>query len=394
VMARFHYALRPGGVLFLGRSESLLARSRLFVPAHLKWRIFYRAPTPSQPGAVLPDRGPEAVAAERQVQETSSPVARLHGAIDALPAAVAIIDLSDTILFWNGAAQELFEVPVAGAVGRKFRDLDVSYRVEGLRARIEDVKARHSPARLDDVSFARRNGEVVHADVSILPVADGGRTAAILVFAAEASEHVRLKEQMNRLAEQHATAIEELQSTNEELETTNEELQSTNEELETTNEELQSTNEELETTVEELQATNAELATLNSELEHRTAELRRLDSRHTSLLNGLGYGIVMLDRQGIVEAWNEAAQRMWGLRPEQVVGRNLGLVHLDFVGPVRQALERVLRTAQAVDIPDIPYAPPDGVARRASLHMSPLTDNAGGIIGAVGVLTPQEPPTT
>ena len=40
----------------------------------------------------------------------------------------------------------------------------------------------------------------------------------MVVFAVEATEHARLKEQMTRVAEQHATAIEELQSTNEELE--------------------------------------------------------------------------------------------------------------------------------------------------------------------------------
>ena len=44
VLSRFHYALRDGGTLFLGRSESLLARSRLFRPRNLKWRLFERVP--------------------------------------------------------------------------------------------------------------------------------------------------------------------------------------------------------------------------------------------------------------------------------------------------------------------------------------------------------------
>jgi two-component system, chemotaxis family, CheB/CheR fusion protein len=43
VHSRLHYALRDGGVLFLGRSESLLARSRPFRPRHPQWRIFERA---------------------------------------------------------------------------------------------------------------------------------------------------------------------------------------------------------------------------------------------------------------------------------------------------------------------------------------------------------------
>src|SRR5919198_3319094 len=42
ILSRFHYSVRDDGFLFLGRSESLLARSRLFTPVHLKWRIFQR----------------------------------------------------------------------------------------------------------------------------------------------------------------------------------------------------------------------------------------------------------------------------------------------------------------------------------------------------------------
>ena len=282
ILARFHYACREDGYLFLGRSDSLLARSRLFAPRNLKWRVFQRMPsTARQVAAVLPDRAapqgpPLGEPASRA--ELHGPPNRAQRALEALPAAVMVIDMTDTILTWNTAAEQLFDIPVSNALARKFRDLDVSYRVEGLRARIEDVKARHAATRMENTTFARRDGSQVHADIAISPLSEGSRLLGVVVFAVEATEHARLKEQMTRVAEQHATAIEELQSTNEELETTNEELQSTNEELETTNEELQSTNEELETTVEELQAANAELATLNAELESRTVELNRVDT--------------------------------------------------------------------------------------------------------------------
>ena len=57
ILTRFHYAIREDGYLFLGRSESLMARSRLFRPVELKWRIFERMPSvPRQVTAVLPDR--------------------------------------------------------------------------------------------------------------------------------------------------------------------------------------------------------------------------------------------------------------------------------------------------------------------------------------------------
>jgi two-component system CheB/CheR fusion protein len=394
VLARFHYAARESGYLFLGRSESLLARSRFFTAVHSKWRIFQRvSATVQHVNAVLPDRGAEAMAAaDREARaEAQSGATRLQRALDALPAAVVVIDISDTILYWNAAAEQLFEIPTINAVARKFRDLDISYRVEGLRARIEDTKARRGAIRMDDVTFARRNGDLVHIDVVVRSLMEGERASGILVFVLEATEHARLKEQMSRVAEQHATAIEELQSTNEELETTNEELQSTNEELETTNEELQSTNEELETTVEELQATNGELAALNTELEQRTAELRRFDLRHHAVLNSLEEGIVVVDRAGTIEAWNQAAERIWGLRSEQVVGRHLGHLPLGNVAAAaREAHERVLLTSRPEEVPDVPYTLPGRENRRANIRLTPLKDGAGDVIGVVGVLTPSD----
>src|SRR5437762_13408310 len=158
---------------------------------------------------------------------------------------------------------------------------------------MEDVKARQVGTRLEDITFARRGGDVVHANITIAPLYESYRVVGVLVSVEDSTAHARLTEQMTRVAEQHATAIEELQSTNEELETTNEELQSTNEELETTNEELQSTNEELETTVEELQAANAELGSLNTQLERRGVELKNLDEDQQSVLSRLQQAIVV-----------------------------------------------------------------------------------------------------
>src|SRR5262245_6456385 len=136
ILSRFHYAVREDGFLFLGRSESLLARSRMFRPVQLKWRIFERTPSMArQVAAVLPEReGHGAGSPETATRNEPAPPLRAQRALDALPSGVIVIDTSDTILTWNPAAEALFDIPVASAIARKFRDLDVSYRVEGLRA--------------------------------------------------------------------------------------------------------------------------------------------------------------------------------------------------------------------------------------------------------------------
>jgi two-component system CheB/CheR fusion protein len=390
ILTRFHYSIREDGYLFLGRAESLLARSRLFTPVHPKWRIFQRTLSPArQVAAVLPEAASAPPSAGAARPEAIAPATRLQRVLEALPAAVLVIDTTDTILSWNPVAEAMFEVPVASALARKFRDLDVSYRVEGLRARIEDVKARHAPSRIDDLTFTRRSGDIAHADITISPLFDGHRLIGVLVYAIESSEHARLKEQMGRIAEQHATAIEELQSTNEELETTNEELQSTNEELETTNEELQSTNEELETTVEELQAANTELAAVNAELEGRTSELKRVDSYHLNLLNSVDQSMFVTDRTLVVTSWNQASERMWGLRAEQVVGRHLAALPLgDMIRVLRPALDNALRRETAIEVPDVPYTLSGGEVRGAVVKVIPLRDAERAVIGVVALAVP------
>jgi two-component system CheB/CheR fusion protein len=385
ILARFHYAIRDGGFLFLGRSESLLARSRLFAPVQLKWRIFQRTPSGLRQAAAA------AKGASVGRSEASDTDARVQRALEALPAAVFVIDLSDTILSWNPAAEAMFDVRVANALGRKFRDLDMSYRVEGLRARIEDVKARHTASRMDDVSFTRRSGDVVHADITISPLFDAHQLIGVVVYAIDATEQARLKEQTARIAEQHATAIEELQSTNEELETTNEELQSTNEELETTNEELQSTNEELETTVEELQAANSELGLLNAQLETRSIELNRLDAYHRGLLNSIEQSIFVTDRSLLVTGWNQASERLWGLRAEQVMGRELMALPLgEAVRMLRPAVDTALKQETTSEVHDVPYTLPGGEVRKATVRVTLLRDALGGIIGLLGIAVPAE----
>jgi two-component system CheB/CheR fusion protein len=39
VLSRFHFALRNGGFLFIGRAEPLLTHGELFTPVELKWRV-------------------------------------------------------------------------------------------------------------------------------------------------------------------------------------------------------------------------------------------------------------------------------------------------------------------------------------------------------------------
>jgi two-component system, chemotaxis family, CheB/CheR fusion protein len=377
LLTRFHYGLREGGVLFLGRSESLMAHSRGFVPINQKWRLFRR----SSDLLSLPDVASlRHDVASMAAAGDASPIT-VRGVITALPYPVILIGLDDSVREWNEAASALYDIPADHAIGRQFRDLDISYRADGLRARIEEVKSAGRAVRLENVGVSRRSGETIQVDFWVSRVFDErSRAGGILVAAWDGTAVARFREEIVRLGEQYATATEELQSTNEELETTNEELQSTNEELETTNEELQSTNEELVTTIDELQAANGELAA-------RSADVRRLMLYHASVVNSVAEAIVVLDQALIVTSWNPAAERVFGVPATRAVGRYFpSLAPGSNAASVGAQLTRLRDASRATEV-DIEFELPEqpGGAKSSVLRFVPLVDGDGTLQGLLGL---------
>jgi two-component system CheB/CheR fusion protein len=227
------------------------------------------------------------------------------------------------------------------AVGRPFQDLELSYRPVELRSRIDQVRADGRIVELDEVSRWTPNGDLTFLDIKLVPLTIEDQHLGVVITFVDVTRHRHLQEELEKAHRELEVAYEELQSANEELETTNEELQSTIEELETTNEELQSTNEELETMNEELSSTNEELQATNDELRDRTAEVNQVNAYVESVLATLEASVIVVDRSMHVRVWNGLSFEMWGLRAEEVEGRNfLGLdlgFPVDSLGPAIRA---------------------------------------------------------
>src|SRR5690348_8007402 len=94
ILTRFHFALAPGGVLFLGKAEMLLSHTNLFSPADLKRRLFRKVAL-QHPGngsflAEIPQPTPrtELIGLDRLRNEafTASPVAQVVITADGLVA--------------------------------------------------------------------------------------------------------------------------------------------------------------------------------------------------------------------------------------------------------------------------------------------------------------------
>jgi two-component system CheB/CheR fusion protein len=263
-----------------------------------------------------------------------------ESALDTSPVAQVVVDFGGLLVLANERARALFKLAPAD-LGRPLQDLQLSYRPAELRSCIDRAYAERREIVLKDVEWSTGAGEASYFQVHVVPLIDtGGSLLGASVTFFDNTTTKRISDEHERATRELETAYEELQSTNEELETTNEELQSTNEELETTSEELQSTNEELETMNEELQSTNEELETVNEELGGRSEELKRVNIFLEAILGSLRGGVAVVDPEFLILIWNRKAEDLWGLRSDEVRGRNL--LNLEIGLPVER-LKSALR---------------------------------------------------
>jgi two-component system CheB/CheR fusion protein len=316
VLPLFHYALVPGGFLFLGHSESLGDSADYFDTTDRKWKIFQSRAgvAPDMPNRAFPlprtdvdvESGPlwEAGAGGRRLtyrELTEKVLLRDH-----TPAAV-LVDDNSNVLFIHGGTGEYLE-PARGeaslnllSMARQGLKLELTTAIRKARnqkkdIRVEGVRTEKGPAsELVDITVravtqppALRGLLLVLFEHRAAPEPEGERKRGITV-SATSDDRVRELEHELAATQQH------LQTTIEELETSNEELTSTNEEMQSSNEELQSTNEELETSKEELQSVNEELMTVNIELETKVQELSHANNDMNNLLASTEIGTLFLD---------------------------------------------------------------------------------------------------
>jgi two-component system CheB/CheR fusion protein len=339
ILNRFHYALDPGGILFLGKSESKLTNSASFLPLDSRWRIFRKDGLDTSRAPILkPSRDHERMSGnDVPRQDELVRLSLYHRALlEVLEPGVFSLDANDTFVSENKSALELWGVSGKKMVGQSLAGSPLAARCPEMMRHLE--QSHRNPGKQVRFECSIQIGEEQRTlQVSIRPVnaEDGEQQRVGTLICAEDITH---REKLQTTIEQLEATGEELQSANEELETTNEELQSTNEELETTNEELQSTNEELETTNEELQSLNEELENMNEELEFRTRELDTLNSRYAETLERMPWAVTVLDAEGRVQFWNSAAQKLFDLEAGSVIG--LELSQLPIQPAVREALIR------------------------------------------------------
>jgi two-component system, chemotaxis family, CheB/CheR fusion protein len=388
ILANFHFALLPSGFLFLGKSEVLLTKGSLFLPMDMKRRVFQTVGNGRGANRTVGLDALRALPTEAEPPD-DSPIR--DATFEVSPVAQIVVDGDGRLALANHQARLLFNLATRD-LGRPLQDLELSYRPIELRSLIDEVYSGHHAVAQRSVAWHPAHGEERILDVNLIPLlGPGGVIAGVSISFSDITRYQMLQTEVETAKREVETAYEELQSTVEELETTNEELQSTNEELETTNEELQSTNEELETMNEELQSTNEELETINEELNQRTDELNRTNDFLESILASIAAGVIVVDDQLRITAWNPGAQEQWGLRREEVQGEHL--MNLDIGLPVeelRRPLLKALSDGGASSEINVTATNRRGKSLPYKVSCSPL-HNVGAKHGAILFMEEVEP---
>jgi two-component system, chemotaxis family, CheB/CheR fusion protein len=294
IIPLFHYTLNPGGILFLGTSESIGEYTDLFQTLNSKWKIFERKkqlagkviayPAGINFGIQQRDESDEKEPKDKLPVMSELQIMAEKAILDEYAPAGVLINTKYEILHFVGQTDRYLAPPTGKP---SFNIMNMA------RADIKRplTTALHKAVQEKTNAFCKGvrinyNSAFCIVDISVKHMKDKGLPPGFLLVIFEDKTPVKsadkkktgalkLKKQdtgLQSLEQELQSTREYLQATIEEMETSNEELKSANEELQSVNEELQSTNEELETSREELQSTNEELATVNAELQIKVNE--------------------------------------------------------------------------------------------------------------------------
>ena len=388
ILVHFHFALNDSGILFLGKSEMLLTHTNIFTPEDLRRRVFTKVPRMNLRDRMLTLAHNNN---ETDANQLTNHIRIREAAFETGLSAQIVVDQNGHLVLANQQARALFGISLKD-VGRLFKDLEISYRPVELRSRIEQAYAERRTVSLKEVEWQVTPTDARYLDVQITPLISNPETilGAAVTFI-DTTQSRQLQDEVNNSRQELETAYEELQSTFEEQETTNEELQSTNEELDTLNEELQATNEELETLNEELQSTNEELETLNNEMRQRSAELNQVNEFLESILTSLRVGVMVLDSNMKIQAWNHRSEDLWGLRSEEVEGQHFS--NLDIGLPIDKLMESIKACiTESEEYQEVTIEATNRRGRKINCRVicTPLKSKSDGVRGAILLMEAQE----
>jgi two-component system CheB/CheR fusion protein len=365
----FHYCLRPGGILVLGKSETVGPWQAQFNLLDTKARIYRRHDNTPDIGVI--DFPVHRLSSRPSAQESPVPppprqAANLQSLADQVliqefsPPAVLVNEDGD-IVYISGRTGRYLEP----AAGKANWNIHVMLRPE-IRARVVgalvEAIAERKPVEIAGLLLEADPGRPLDVTVRSLQEPDALQGLVMIVFRDAPASAARPRRRRSRGAADPQTAEDvlrlqqEIRALRMEMGASREELQATNEELQSTNEELQSANEELTTSKEESQSMNEELQTINTELQNKLDELALAQSDMQNLLNSTDIATLFLDNDLNVRRFTDKITRIVHLRDSDI-GRPLSdlastLIYPDLTVDARETLRTLAFSEKQISTTD------------------------------------------
>jgi two-component system CheB/CheR fusion protein len=347
VLEMFHFALKPGGYLFLGSSESADTAAPFFSVVDKKHRIFRANVMPrtaryvpsmttgTAPGVSLPHAHP---GPERRMT-----YADLHRRLAEQHAPPSVLIDGESNIVHLSAQASRFLRHAAGTPSHNLMTLvQPELRLELRTAVFQALRSGKSVEARRVRS--QRDGRDHFVNMIARPVHEPELTSGplVLVLFDEVEDSMAHDGQaagtaagrdpmLTQLEEELSRTKEQLQNTIEQSDTSTEELKASNEELQAINEELRSTTEELETSKEELQSINEELITVNHELKTKVEETGKINDDLQNLIASTDIATVFVDRAMSIKRFTPHATKLFNLIPTDVGRSLLDITHkLDY----------------------------------------------------------------
>ncbi|WP_397453683.1 CheR family methyltransferase [Pseudomonas sp. NA-150] len=349
ILQMFHFALRHGGFLFLGSSESADACSELFAPVDKRNRIFRaksgtassrRTPTMPRGGYARSISSSVSHPETKGSEQRKTSFADLHRrAIERSAPPSMIVDASADILHMSERAGRFLR-HVGGELSRNLLTLILPELRLEIRTTLFQVQQSGLTVKSREVSI-KRGDQLLRVDMVAQPYkdehSDGDYVLVIFeeneIDAAEAAiTQLQTESQVlsNLERELQRTKLH-LQDTIEQSEVSSEELKASNEEMQAINEELRSATEELETSKEELQSINEELLTVNFELKTKVEETDKVNDYLTNLIASTDIATVFVDRSMRIRWFTPRATDIFNMLPVDTGRSLLDITHrLDY----------------------------------------------------------------
>jgi len=375
ILELFHFALRPGGFLFLGTAESADAADDLFAVVDKKSRI-YRARPVARAKAVagfpivyhadpgLPDERSQPSSAQRppahHAQRAFSYSDLHQRALESHSPPSVIVDRESNVLHLSDNAGRFLR-HAGGELTSNIMTLVLPDLRLDLRTAIFRALQSGTSVEARRVRWVH-DGRVSWINMTVRPFFDDVASAGfLLIVFDEVAGHMmdetaaesagqdpvlsQLEQELQHSREQLATVIEQ-------YETSVEELKASNEELQAINEELRSTTEELESSKEELQSVNEELTTANAEMQARIEDTAKANDDLHNIIASSEIATVFVDKEIRVKRFTPSATAIFNLIDSDL-GRSLfdithSLRYPTLADDVRQSFQSLKLTEREI----------------------------------------------